>query len=99
MSDSLRIFTNNIPRPIVYGYELTDKEREDFDYYDNDEILDAMFFRYKSQVYDLGEFMRLDRYSPFPKIWHGYMSDSYFSGVLVRYTDDQDNVIVGWYCS
>ena len=32
------------------------------------------------------------------KGWEGYSSDSYFSGTLVKYIDD-DSVIMGWYCS
>ena len=101
MSDSLRIITNNVPRPIVYGYELTPAEQSEFDYYDSDELDSAMFFRYKGEVYDIGEFMRRpDYHNPFPKIWCGYMSDSYFSGILIRFPEDDDeSVIVGWYCS
>jgi len=100
MSDSLRIFCNNIPRPIVYGYELSEKEREEFDYYDSEELDYAMFFRYKGEVYDMGEFMRMPKYNPFPSVWAGYMSDSYFSGILIRFPEDDDEtVIVGWYCS
>ena len=95
----LKIYTNNKPRPLFYGYELTPRERENFDYYDQDEIESISFFRYKGEVYDLGEFMRLDKNSPFLG-WHGYLSDSFFSGILVKFCDDDiEMIVVGWYCS
>jgi hypothetical protein len=100
MMNEIKITTNNIPRPILYGYELTPAERAEFDYYNEDELDCAMFFRYKGEVYDIGEFMRVPKYNPFPDAWAGYMSDSYFSGILIRFPDDDDDyVIVGRYCS
>ena len=94
----VKIITNNHPRPIVYGWELSDSERQEFDYYDADELDCAMFFRYKGEIYDLGEFMCVDR-GPFTG-WDGYSSDSFFSGILVKYPEhDNDHVMVGWYVS
>jgi hypothetical protein len=33
--------------------------------------------------------------------WDGYSSDSYFSGIVIKYPPDNDYdfIIVGWYCS
>ena len=96
---TLTIITNNIPRDFVYGHELTDNERKEFDYLDDDEILEASFVRYKGWTYELGQFMRCDTtYSPLSE-WSGYCSDSAFSGVLLRYTEDFEQVIMGRYCS
>lgn len=93
------IKTNNRPRHIVYGYELTPKEQKDFDYYDNSEDFNsASFFRYRGHVYDLSQFMRVEGNMALLG-WDGYSSDTYFSGVLVKYTDDPDSVIVGMYYS
>ena len=93
-----RIITNNVPRDIVYGHELTPKEREDFDYYTPKELNEATFFRYKGEVYDLGEFMRWNNpASPTRNGWDGYRGDSFFSGLVVRYTDDFERVVVGLY--
>ncbi|MDD3494131.1 MAG: hypothetical protein PHZ19_11615 [Candidatus Thermoplasmatota archaeon] len=101
MMDGLRITTNGHPRPILYGWELTDEEKEEFDHLDDDELDEHDFVRYKGQVYDLGEFERIPvhRDGPlFPGNWSGYHPDSFFSGILVRYLeDDDDNVVMGWY--
>ena len=91
----MRIVTNNQPRVILSWYALTPVEQKEFDYLEEGE---GSFFRYKGDVYDLGEFMRVD-HTAIPGDWHGYASDSYFSGVLIRYTSDHGQVIVGSYYS
>ena len=88
--------TNNVPRAIFSGYELTAKEKAEFDYYAPEELDDALFFRYKGQLYDLGEFCCCHGAL---KPWHGYLSDSFFSGVVVKYVSDNEQVIVGTYYS
>ena len=91
----MKIKTNNQPRDILTWYDLTPAERKEFDYLEEGE---GSFFRYMDCVYDLGEFMRAD-HSSIPDKWHGYASGSYFSGVLIRYTSDCEQVIVGQYFS
>jgi hypothetical protein len=97
----MQIRCNNQKRPVIYGFELTEKERAEFDYLDD--IENAQFFRYKRAVYDLGEFMRIGpNIAPHPQRpgWEkfdGYSSDSFFSGVLVKFCDDYEFVIVGQY--
>lgn len=90
---NIKIMTNNKPRQLIYGYELTDKQKQDFDYIEDIDSHD--FVKYKNNIYDLSEFMRTENNSSL-KGWDGYSSDSYFSGTLVKYTDD-DTVIMGWY--
>ena len=91
--NNIKIMTNNKPRPLVYGYELTDKQKQDFDYIEDIDSHD--FVKYKNNIYDLSEFMRVENNDSL-KDWEGYSSDSYFSGTLVKYIDD-DSVIMGWY--
>lgn len=61
------------------------------------------FVRFKGQILDIGDFMSCHNsfYSPncpFKDIgWDGYSSDSFFSGVLIKYTEDNESVIVGEY--
>jgi ABC-type transport system substrate-binding protein len=98
---SLTIKSNSIPRDILNHWELTDKEKQEFDYIDfKDENCSATFFRYKGNVYDIGEFMRIERHpdSEFMK-WDGYSSDSYFSGIVIKYVNDNEQIIVGSYFS
>lgn len=55
---TITIRTNNVPRPTIDAYELTDNERKEFDYLKWDKIDagedSATFFRFKGQLYDLG---------------------------------------------
>lgn len=95
---SLKIITNNQPREILSWYDLTEKEQKEFDYLDTDEKQGfANFVRYHNWVYDIGEFMSAS-HDEF-KIWDGYSSDTYFSGILIRYVDDNERVIMGRYYS
>lgn len=101
---TVKVITNNVPRLVVDAYELSAKERKEFDYLDWAKIdkgeEGATFFRYKGQVYDLGEFTRdygITRGSGLPEHlsnWDGYQGDSFFSATVVRFVDD-DHVIVG----
>lgn len=110
----MKIVTNNVLRDIIDAWELTAKEREEFDYLDWDAIESgsdsASFFRYRGELYDIGEFSRIiphgsNRLHPMecdnPEFagWHGYASDSFFSGILVKYVDDDKRIVVGMYLS
>lgn len=92
----MEIRTNNIPRDLIKDYQLSEKEREEFDYLDWAAIDDgrdsATFFKYKGRLYDLGEFVITPESL---KPWDGMAGDSFFSGVLIRLVDDQ--IIVGQY--
>jgi hypothetical protein len=96
LSDGLKIFGNNHPVPIVYGWELTPKERKEFDYLSDDEMDGEAFFRYKGNVYSLDEFMRIEGAgtSELRSIADGIHNDTYFSGILVKYVDSNDAVLV-----
>lgn len=97
---NLTIRTNNKPRPIIDAYELTEKERQEFDYLDwqaiDRGVDSASFFRYKGRIYDLGEFMRVEVGSPLSD-WVGVSPNSYFSGLVAKYTEDREHIIVGQY--
>jgi hypothetical protein len=93
---TLEIKTNNQFREIIYWYDLTEKEKDELkDNYDT--IEESSFFRYKNQVYDLNDFMRLEKNSLFPDSWHGYSNDSFFSGILIELSNCGDGVKVGFY--
>jgi hypothetical protein len=109
MSDELQIITNNVPRDIVDAYELNERERTEFDYL-NWNAIDAgedsaSFVRYRGELYDLGEFMvnsNMPEFSPL-RAWDGHISDSFFSGVVVRYVQEPGDfdvrIVVGRFYS
>lgn len=100
MHDEITVITNNQPRPVIYGHELTEKQALEFDYMDN--IEDGSFFKYKGHVYDLGDVMRINSSDCVPtafKGYHGYVGESYFSGILVKISDCGEEVTIGRYCS
>lgn len=103
-----KVTTNNVPRDVIDAWQLTAEERKQFDYLDwagiEDGTSGASFFRYRGELYDLGEFTTT---SPGPwnhglpdwmSAWDGYQSDSFFSGIVIRYADDAcESVVVGTY--
>ena len=93
MKNEIEIITNNTPRPLIFGWELTKKEREDVR--PNE---DWAGFRYRGVVYGLGEFMRIENNSHLEG-WEGYSPETYFSGVLIKLSEGCDEVIVGRYYS
>jgi len=101
MANKMNIVTNHHFRDITYGYELTDAERAEFDHYDDDEIYAHGFVRYKGEVLDLSDFVKMPNQialdHPEVKVYHGFRSDSYFSGTLVRYNQDYNMVEVATY--
>lgn len=98
-----KVITNNRPRGVIDGWELTQKEREEFDYIDWKGIEEgsesASFFRYQGQLYHLSEFERVSDAvrDQFDVEWDGVQTDSFFSGILVRYVENFERVIVGRY--
>lgn len=108
--------TNNVPRNVIDGYELTAAEQTEFDYLDWSSLGgpdnawighrgettkpsrtgdDATFFRYRGQLFDIGEFMQ----STDPELtragWQGIATDTFFSATVIRFVDDNERVIVG----
>lgn len=91
---TITIRTNSHYRPILCWENLTAKEQAEFD---SGLFYDSSFFRYRGWCYTLDDFMRVDG-SPFYG-WDGYSSQSFFSGVLVKYSSCGDAVKVGRYFS
>jgi len=100
----MKIVCNNVPRNLIYGYELSEKERGEFDYLESEEFETHEFFRYKGEIYDMGEFMRIDSaIAPHPQregweSFDSYASDSFFSGVLVKYVDSDHVIVATYFC-
>lgn len=111
----MKIRTNHQPRPLLHPWELSLGELADFDYLldgkeptqENWSDSGAQFVRYRGQLYDFGEFVRIvpqggqgggfAHYDHTGELagWDGILTDSYFSGLVVKLTDDLERVIVG----
>lgn len=101
----VRVITNNHARDVVDAFELSPAERTEFDYLDWSAIDrgedSATFFRYKGELYDLGEFCAdygMTKGSGLPEHlsrWDGYQADSFFSALVIRYVDHYERVVVG----
>ena len=97
----MKIRTDHKWKPFVYRYDVPTKVLSDwFDYQDPEESYDG-FFQYRGHWYHLDQFMRIDKESPLALIgdWHGYASDSFFSGVLIRVSEDGGEYQIGTYIS
>lgn len=101
----LTIKTNNQPRQLLSLYDFSPadqvKVREHFDWMDQDELETSYsFFKYRDNFYHLSEFMDLTSLAPSEfKGWDAYSSDTYFSGIVVRLTNNNEDVVVGTYFS
>lgn len=91
----MQIITNNHWNDFLDGFELPESVHSDFDWMDD--IMDGTFIKYRNVFYSLDEFMRNDT-AGFGT-WHGYKSDSFFSGVLIRISDDGEQYQIATYIS
>ena len=106
------IITNWVPRNMVALYELPAKQRAWFDYVEDD-AYSPRFVQYKGEWHDAYDTQRIEpdngRRSPVGWgvrvhpgsplcLFDSIESDSYFSGLLFRFVDD-DKVIVARYMS
>lgn len=85
----MTITTNNIPRKLISGYDLTEKEKLEFDYMDEGELTTGAFFRYRGMVYSMADFMHTTHAD-----WHGVQGESAFSAVLIRLSADGESVVI-----
>lgn len=101
---ALTVTTNNVPRDLLSGWDLTKREREELDYIAPANNLEAWgnevnrFFRYRGNIYDIQEFVRIvppGGHAGELSKWGGILTDSYFSGIVIRYCDDFERVVVG----
>lgn len=90
----LQIITDHKWKPFRQRHEVPEKIlRDEFDWQDKD-VTDG-YFKYRGRWYHAEEFMVNDSY--FPGRWHGYHSDSAFSGILLLFSDDYTEYKVGTY--
>ena len=94
----MTIITNGHHRDLLSWRELTDDEKDDFDWIDNPDDRGQDFFRYRGDAYCLDQFERTVIGG-----WDGYHGDTFFSGILIRYPVEDwgdyitDAIVVGLY--
>ena len=98
----MTVKTNQQYRNILRWWDLTEKEKKEFDYLTNEDDQNAAsFVRYCGTTYDLREFQTtrgLSVFSPL-RAWHAYHSDCFYAGVVVKFSRDHERVVCGtFYC-
>ena len=109
---ALEVRTNWVPRDLLMVADLPEEAQADFDYLEEDYRYTYQIVKFKGSYYDVfdtqmirvekegvrcGWEMGVEPDHPFAK-WDSVMSDSYFSGLLFKFTTD-DRVVVGRYFS
>lgn len=97
----LKIITDHKWKPFRYRYEVPQKVLDsEFDYQDPEDTLDG-FFCYRKVWYHLDQFTVniapwgcLSAESPLMQ-WDAHLSDSFFSGVVIRVSEDFEEYQVG----
>ncbi len=99
---SVTIRTNHKWKPFVYGADVPgDVIAKDFDHMESADTHDG-FFKYLDRWYHVNDFLTITdglHQAGFGKEWDGYMSDSYFSGICIKISDDGESYKVGTYIS
>lgn len=90
------IKTNNHPRPLYCLADLPKSAQAAFDYLEQGQEHDYRLFQYRGEWCDFYEFEDVSLYRNIPSSWHGVQTESYFSAVLVRYLEQDDEIIVGY---
>jgi hypothetical protein len=93
----MEVLTNNHERQFKYGYEVPGSVLADFDHLNEDEQADG-WIHYRNTWYHISDFMRCPN-SLNMREWHGYSSDSFFSGVVIKLSDDCETYRIGTYLS
>lgn len=92
------IKTNRNWRDLVYRSDVPAAVlSSQFDYLSEDDASDG-FFQYRGHWYHTSDFMRIEHNADLVG-WDGYSSDSYFSGVVVKFSSDGERYRVGTYFS
>lgn len=105
----MNITTNNQSRELVSLADIPVSAQSHFDYIEGDDQFTERLFQYRGAWYDTHEFVRIVKRSDVRTLgfghtcdddspllaWHGIQTNTYFSGVVVRYVDAGERIIVG----
>jgi hypothetical protein len=75
---------------VLSGYDLTSEERAEFDFIDWSKVESGSsspeFFRYRDELY----YLESEGRPQFAPEWQMYLTQTFFSGIVFRYTEDED---------
>ena len=95
------VITNNKPRTLLMWAELPEGIGEsEFDYVEDGDRHEPRFFNYRGAWYDAFEFEYIyDQpcYAPLRGKWTAVQTDSFFSGIVLRFRWFDNTVIAGRY--
>ena len=104
----MEIKTDHKYRPLKALCELPEKVAKDFDYVDEEDV-SLRFVQYKGEGYDTADTQRITTESyrmgwdmPVAKDhilakWDAILSDTFFSAMVYKFSEDWESVIVGRY--
>lgn len=87
---NINIITNNKPRKLLEFSELPEKVLKKEFYWV--EPSNFNFFKFKDRYYCIEEFT-IPPKDISSRGWHGILTDSFFSGILIRYLNDEEIVV------
>lgn len=94
----MEIITDHKWKDIKLGYELPKKWRKEHDWIKEDEFNNTPFAVYRGWAYPLSEFMRCEDHTGFED-WDGYAGDSFYSGTVIKLSEDGEQYMIGRYYS
>jgi len=90
-----KVTTNNHWREFYLRSDVPEKVLEsEFEHLSEDDC--TGFIKYRGWWMHVSEFMLCGRNSPFWE-WHGYTSDTYFSGIVIKLSEDCERYQIGMY--
>jgi len=98
------IITDHKWKNFKYGYEVPKKVLDDYDWLSDDDKFDG-WFKYRNNWYHLSDFMDCHNqmYSPnnpFRELgYDGYLNDTFFSGLLIKLSEDLEQYQVALFLS
>ena len=97
----MNVITNNKPRMLLMWAELPPGVgNAEFDYVGDADRYEPRFFNYHGAWYDIFEFDYISDQpcdAPFRGKWDGVQTTSYFTGVVIRWRQEFESVVVGRY--
>lgn len=92
----LTVLQENIE--IIYGSTLTEAEKKEFDYLEAEELEESQFFKYKEDVFWLGNFMLFGNKPQAGELtegWDASYGTGYFHAYVIKLPEDCQSVTLG----